>query len=172
MNRKARRRLKVVVERKLDANLAQRACGECTACCTVLAIAELDKPIHTDCVHASTKGCGIYEMRPKSCREYECLWRIGLGTLEQRPDRLGLVISPTRPGTPGYPAALVHELWPNAFYDSAEFLREAAGRHALLLIRDGRPRSIMGPDHVILGMKGEIEKIRRLNEAARLSSKP
>lgn len=157
----------------MDATVASRPCGECTACCTVLAIAELDKPIGITCVHASLKGCGTYETRPKSCREYLCLWKLGFGTMEERPDRLGLVMSPMNPGTPGYPAATVHELWPDAFDDAAAFLEETASRQPLLLIRDGMVRAILGPEDLLLGsMKGEIEKIRSLNAAARLSSKP
>ena len=43
-----------------------RACGNCSLCCKLLAIAELNKPIDTWCPHArpGRGGCSIYPDRP------------------------------------------------------------------------------------------------------------
>jgi hypothetical protein len=52
-----------------------RACGSCMMCCKVPAIKEFAKPPGVWCRHAvSGKGCNIYADRPRSCREFYCLW--------------------------------------------------------------------------------------------------
>ncbi len=72
-------------------------CGECTACCSVLAIEELDKPEYEDCKHLSSAGCEIYESRPPVCQRFECMylsdrWDQRDGGEIMRPDRCGLLI--------------------------------------------------------------------------------
>ena len=71
-----------------------RACGECTACCSVKGVPELGKPGQVACRHLCQAGCGVYGRRPTSCREYACLWRQGLidGDERRRPDQLGVLI--------------------------------------------------------------------------------
>ncbi|HEX2591606.1 MAG TPA: hypothetical protein VHL34_08930 [Rhizomicrobium sp.] len=50
-----------------------RSCGDCTLCCKVLRVADLDKPAGTWCEHCDTgKGCRIYADRPGSCRSFMC----------------------------------------------------------------------------------------------------
>jgi len=83
---------KLRAQRAVQRGYATRSCGTCNACCTVLGVAELDKPVGEPCKHLAAKGCGIYDRRPKSCREYHCLWRSGLLDGPSRPDRLGIVI--------------------------------------------------------------------------------
>ena len=70
-----------------------RKCGECTACCTVLEVAELGKPSLTPCPHCAATNCTIYAQRPLSCAGFACDWlfgRHGLGAA-LRPDQLGLI---------------------------------------------------------------------------------
>ena len=45
-----------------------------SACCTVLAIAELQKPARWACSHLACDHCGIYDQRPQSCRDFNCAW--------------------------------------------------------------------------------------------------
>lgn len=67
-------------------------CGECKACCTVLAVAEYDKPNFTPCKHECDSGCSIYAERPTSCRVWSCAWKSGrLGDERRRPDKLGVI---------------------------------------------------------------------------------
>jgi len=71
--------------------LTDNRCGECTVCCRILRIAELDKPGMIPCQHLNENGCGIYADRPASCRGFECLWLASMsGKPELRPDRSGL----------------------------------------------------------------------------------
>ena len=70
-----------------------RACGECTLCCNLLPIEELNKPRGVWCQHAKKgKGCAIYPDRPSGCRTWRCQWIISdiMGE-ELRPDRCDVV---------------------------------------------------------------------------------
>src|SRR5262249_53138238 len=78
--------------RFLAGDAPDRSCGACTACCTVLNIKTLGKPSGCDCEHLTPGGCGIYPDRPEACREYHCLWRMGWGRPEDRPDRSGVLL--------------------------------------------------------------------------------
>lgn len=87
-------------------------CDGCTVCCTLLAVEEIRKPPQKRCIYIEDitpdsipqsveRGrCGIYESRPQSCREFECLWLQTQGTDAQmspktRPDRCGVMLVPT-----------------------------------------------------------------------------
>ncbi|MGY2736171.1 YkgJ family cysteine cluster protein [Sphingomonas sp. UYP23] len=76
--------------------LADRSCGDCTACCTVLTVntPEFSKPAGTPCVHLGAHGCGIHAVRPRICRTWFCAWRRVAAMPEgARPDRSGLLVS-------------------------------------------------------------------------------
>lgn len=75
--------------------VADRNCGECTACCINLRIEteELQKPADVPCQHLCSTGCGIYETRPSVCRTWYCGWRyMGQLGLEMRPDKLEIMV--------------------------------------------------------------------------------
>jgi hypothetical protein len=75
----------------------EKSCGDCTVCCTALAIEtpELRKQPGVACGHCTAQGCGIYETRFPICRTYFCGW-FGLPELDEswRPDKSGILISP------------------------------------------------------------------------------
>lgn len=68
-----------------------RECGECTLCCTVLRVPELDKPENTKCSNCAV-GCTIYNDRPQSCVDFNCGWLQGALDEDQRPDKSHVVI--------------------------------------------------------------------------------
>ena len=70
-----------------------RKCGECTACCNVLSVQELGKPYYIDCEHLKCDGCSIYESRPPTCRDYQCMWLEVADLIDDgdRPDKLGVL---------------------------------------------------------------------------------
>jgi hypothetical protein len=75
-------------------------CGECTKCCTLMAVEELQKKPCDTCIHVSGSKCSIYQFRPKSCREFECIWLQTQKTTSpwpkrMRPDRCGVMFTPT-----------------------------------------------------------------------------
>ena len=52
-----------------------RHCGDCSLCCKVLGIPELDKPKDSWCPNfAAGIGCRVYEDRPPSCHNFSCRW--------------------------------------------------------------------------------------------------
>lgn len=63
-------------------------CGECTVCCKVLRVQELGKPAGEWCASVTASGCGRYETRPQSCRNFRCLW------LEAQQDQPGHPLFP------------------------------------------------------------------------------
>ena len=76
--------------------LADRDCGDCTACCTELTVdtPEFAKPAGTPCIHLCEQGCGIHAVRPRICRTWFCAWRRGASLPDEaRPDRSGLLVS-------------------------------------------------------------------------------
>jgi hypothetical protein len=71
---------------------ARRECGLCTACCTILGVTELHKPVNVECEHVCEGGCSIYDTRPRTCRDWSCDWKNGLIPGEDlRPDKLGII---------------------------------------------------------------------------------
>ena len=90
-----------------------RACGDCTLCCHVVAVAEMDKPAGIRCRHAqSCSGCAIYSSRPASCRDFHCEWMLSpaLGRA-WKPDRARFALMVTATGhlsacvDPDFPSA-------------------------------------------------------------------
>lgn len=76
--------------------LADRSCGDCTACCTVLTVdtPEFKKPAGTPCANLGLHGCSIHPVRPPICRTWFCVWRRVADMPDAaRPDRSGLLVS-------------------------------------------------------------------------------
>src|SRR3954467_254802 len=93
--------------------MTNRACDGCTMCCKMLLIPELEKPMGAWCPHAlKGQGCAIYEGRPPSCRQFECLWLTTDMPDYWKPDRSRMVLAGDETGTlvsivvdAGYPDA-------------------------------------------------------------------
>ena len=120
-----------------------RECGSCTACCSVLAIVELQKPPRRACDHLCRSGCGVYEDRPASCRKFHCLWLRGAidGDETLRPDQLGVMFDYFVMARTGESHLIAFELWVGAFDDPTvrSLLREVCETQALRMsYRDGR----------------------------------
>lgn len=76
-------------------------CGDCTMCCKLLCVPEIKKMPSKWCPHCHIgKGCRVYETRPTSCREFECLWLLSQRQagaempMALRPDHCKFVIAP------------------------------------------------------------------------------
>lgn len=55
--------------------LKGRGCGDCTLCCKVMEIPELQKPRGLWCVHCKAgSGCTVYSERPNVCRDFYCAY--------------------------------------------------------------------------------------------------
>ena len=73
--------------------LTGRSCGECTICCTAMAIdkPEIQKEAGITCRHCRG-GCTIQDRWPALCRDYFCGWRrLNIMDDSWRPDRSGVL---------------------------------------------------------------------------------
>lgn len=87
-------------------------CGECTLCCKVLYVPEIEKKAGTECKYVCD-GCAIYEKRPTSCQEFQCAYsQMEKVNIALRPDKCGavfekladdLVIGTVEPKRESYP---------------------------------------------------------------------
>jgi hypothetical protein len=96
--------------------MTKNECGNCTMCCKLLGIPEIEKPPSKWCPHCKVgEGCAIYETRPTSCQEFLCLWRLSpMGSREDlRPDKVKVVMTATNTGNSFY--ALVDPGTPDAW---------------------------------------------------------
>jgi hypothetical protein len=127
-----------------------RECGECAACCIVPALRELNKPARWSCDHLSCRGCRIYDVRPASCRDFNCLWLRGALDSDPalRPDRLGVMFDWFRSLNAGRERCVAFELWNGAFSEPrvVDLLSRIAAEHEIdLSYRDGTWRTIGTP---------------------------
>jgi hypothetical protein len=119
-----------------------RRCDKCKACCKVYFIPELKKPANQLCKHCPTAGCKIYHSRPKTCREFKCLWLEGRFPDSFRPDKIGVVF---KHGLilRGIPLVVAHELYRGAFDPLRAKLPEL--KFGIVVVHNGQPRGILGP---------------------------
>jgi hypothetical protein len=96
-------------------------CDGCTLCCKLIAVEEIRKPRNQWCPDCRKgKGCGVYDTRPKACREFLCVWldaqdkdkSAAIFGPDTKPDKCGVVIIAGADGRtafahvdPGYPNA-------------------------------------------------------------------
>ena len=92
-----------------------RTCGDCRLCCKVFELPYLNKPAHTWCVHACSKGCAIYDReRHEVCKVYKCLWLSNESLPDEyRPDRCGVLVT-YRLDYKGKPVVVVSEAYASA----------------------------------------------------------
>ncbi len=72
----------------------ERTCDGCRACCTLVAVDELDKPAQVACASLDCDACAIYESRPQECKNFNCAWLMappGRMSDDFRPDKVGVV---------------------------------------------------------------------------------
>jgi hypothetical protein len=75
---------------------ARRTCGECTACCTLVPVAGLNKAAHQRCKYSRAfKGCVVHHQPEKGfpfeCGVWSCVWLASHEDLP-RPDRGHMVV--------------------------------------------------------------------------------
>lgn len=83
-----------------------RVCGECTACCKIMAFEApgFSKPQDKLCQHANVSSCRIHASRPRPCREFFCLWRHVPAMPDAiRPDRIGVMFTIEELANPANP---------------------------------------------------------------------
>jgi len=68
-------------------------CGDCTACCTLSVVPELNKKAGEHCFHCVNNGCEIYGNHPQVCKDFECAYFQGGNDIELRPDKCGVMFT-------------------------------------------------------------------------------
>ena len=162
--RRAEKRAREEVKRQIAKATRERACGDCTACCTAQGVKELGKPAGVACTYLTPNqtSCSRYATRPESCRSWSCLWRVGLfNETTDRPDKRGLVFDVTGklpavwPG-PTHQALIAREAWPGAFEENQAWLDELSSTSVVVLVFP-KGRRVLGPPDVV----AEVEKKMR-----------
>ena len=133
-----------------------RECGKCTACCTVMAVAELKKRNYEKCCHLADR-CSIYASRPPSCRDWSCNWLLGEieGDERRRPDNLGLLFTWESRGDGCILAA--YEVWDGAANDpkARYVLNKLQKQWAICLVYTSNRFEILSSD------KGQREELTK-----------
>ncbi|MFN3857856.1 MAG: YkgJ family cysteine cluster protein [Caulobacter sp.] len=137
----------------MTSGAAQRVCGSCTLCCTVLDIPELAKPAGHGCVHANA-GCAIYPERPSACRIFTCGW-LASPALDDawRPDRAGFLIRDERDEgqlcldvDPARPGAWRREPYLSQIRAWSRMVHDRSG---CLVVYDGGEVSVVFPEQIL-----------------------
>lgn len=142
-----------------------RACGACNACCDVYDVHQLRpmKPQWTLCRHwESGTGCRIYAKRPLECRNFVCWWRVGRGSVDDRPDRIGCMLDQMplkKVGT----SLMISEMEPGAVGRSS-FVQEMiaaamAKRQGIWIRRQNDPDTLLAPRGI--EMEGSTDQTRK-----------
>ena len=121
------------IQRKLLRVARNNICGPCDACCEVVGVAALDKPINTRCEHQNGKGCAIYAKRPSECAVYRCEWLMGGWPLELRPDKLGVILNGQKKPLEGC-GIVAYQTRPGGFKDAEKVLSNIARKAGPVLL--------------------------------------
>lgn len=125
--------------------MSDRACRDCSECCTAMAIPDVESEMFDSCRHLCSRGCSIYEQRPESCRGFLCLWMQGFGKVADRPDRTGVTLDYQQLGELHVVKAYVTRYTERG----RKLLMELAQKTVVYTIhRDGR-RSVNGPNALV-----------------------
>ncbi len=132
-----------------------RQCGECTACCTVLGVTELEKPAFTPCQHCDA-GCKIYPQRPKTCQTYSCSWKVGALPEEYHPLKCGVIIDTTNP----LGAHTVREVYPGSSgtWRARQVIDFLSSQVVTIVVRGEQDRSILGPPAAVRQFMQQVHK--------------
>lgn len=143
----------------------EKPCGDCSLCCKLMNVPELNKPRNAWCRHVVMgTGCGIYETRPDVCRGFYCRWieDPALGP-EWKPNKSKMVLAHhgedrltvyVDPGAPG--------VWRKEPYLSRLVAMASVGltnNGILKIVENGQTLVMLPPRVVNLGIVGPDDRI-------------
>jgi hypothetical protein len=147
-------------------------CQDCTGCCTVFEVKEVNSEMGVPCKHIGKtlagSGCEIYLSRPEACQRYVCLWldsqrRVEVPTLPEamRPDVCKVVL--------GWPWGVDREtlhVYPYPGHETAwqkepvrSYLRSIVAKGGKLVIVMGGKRLVIKGDVGFYGTEQEFEAL-------------
>lgn len=150
-----------------------KACGDCTLCCKVMAIEELAKPVGSWCKHCKPgRGCLIYDDRPAECRTFSCLWLVN-DQLDQRwkPNKSRFVLTTSEDGIevrcdPGFPDAWRKEPFRSEIH---QWTVSGESHDVTVVVITGQKMILVAPDREFdLGVVQADERIVRELEGTRV----
>jgi hypothetical protein len=151
----------------------ERACGDCTLCCKVMAIEELAKPVSSWCPLCKPgNGCLTYNNRPIECQTFSCLWLVN-DQLDHRwkPSKSKLVLTTSEDGIevrcdPGFPDAWRKEPFRS---EIREWAISGESHDITVVIIIGERMILVTPDREFdLGVVRSDERIVRELEGAQV----
>ena len=73
--------------------MKKKECGDCTLCCMVLPIHQVQSPPSVMCQHCTIESkCNIYDTRPEACKNFNCEWILDETMSDDlRPDKTGVI---------------------------------------------------------------------------------
>lgn len=148
----------------------KRSCGSCTVCCKVPGIddKDLQKPVGLWCQYCDNKSarpCTIYETRPDTCKNFECLWLTDDAKAlndDMRPDRsrmmLTTVVGDIGVMPPG--AIMAWEVIPGAFDSprNKKVIDRISNKVPMLLMFLGGGRKIVGPPEAMQEISRKVNQ--------------
>jgi hypothetical protein len=148
-----------------------RSCGDCSMCCKVMQVNELDKPQGIWCTHCAPGrgGCTIHETRPSVCRDYFCGWLLSsmLGP-EWKPSICKMMINFEKDRRrisvhvdPGHPMAWQREPYYSRF---KEWSRQFEAQKFVIVYIKQRTIVVLPDKDVDLGWKELNEEIQIFSE--------
>ena len=148
-----------------------RSCGDCSMCCKIMRVDEVEKPQGVWCRHCAPGrgGCAIHETRPSVCRDYFCGWLLSsdMGP-EWQPSICKMMLDFEKDlirisvhVDPAHPTAWRREPYYSRFKKwSARF----AGQKILMVFVKRRVTVVLPDKDVELGELGSIDDIRIFSE--------
>jgi len=128
-----------------------RKCGSCAVCCKIMQVPEFVRAKGAWCPKArpgDPRGaCSIYNDRPVGCRGFACLWLLGAGLDDDRPDKMGVMFAVMGDRSKGTSKAVAFESKPG------RLLWPRARRFVQFLLHTGVPVTAMRI------VRGEIERV-------------
>ena len=156
-----------------------RTCGDCTLCCKLMKIVELDKKEGLWCGHCRPGvGCAAYATRPSECRSFTCGWLTNpdlddawkpnrarmVVTLEDEGRMVAVHVDPSQPRAwmqPPFYAKLKH--WARLAEASDRLVMVRIGSRALVVFpdRDVDIGAMQNGDRIVTERRGALREARR-----------
>ncbi len=151
------------------------ACEDCTGCCTVFEVKDVQKPFGQRCKHIGPTlfgglGCQIYGERPDACKRYVCLWldsQRRFASSERMPEALKPEVSKVVLGWPWGEDRETLFVYPYPGHESAwmsgavaDHLRGVLARGGKLVVVTGDTRIAIKGDTAFIGTEEEFAKLK------------
>ncbi len=148
-------------------------CQDCTGCCTVFEVKEIEKPFAVPCKYLGATlfghGCTIYMDRPDACKRYVCLWLDSQRRAEftdRMPEALRPDVSKVVMGWPWGEDRETLFIYPYPGHDDAWRKEPIASHLRMILSRGGKIVVVTGNTRTAI--KGDMAFVGTEEEFARL----